>query len=203
MQTRSRSVSALILLAALAACGRGDEARETGSDGTVISAEEAANIPPAPGDEPAGVTQDGTARLDRLAGVTVGMTIAQLRSAGFQVEKDDGPDPDNRCGYARIAQLKAPFFMLDGDRIVRIDVDRPGYPTLGGVDIGMSETEAQRRLGKSATVQRNLRAGAASHLFLVHEAGAPHGLIVETDGARVVSYRLGEWEAVQSSEECL
>jgi len=200
---RLRSVATLALLAMLAACGRGDDGHEPAADDSVISAEEAADVPLAPdGDAPA-AAPDMEARLDALAGVRVGMTVAQLRAAGFQVEKDDGPDPDNRCGYARIAQLRAPFFMLDGERVVRIDVDRPGFPTLGGVEIGMSETEAQRRLGKRATVRRNLVAGERSHLFVVHEAGAPHGLIVETDGARVVSYRLGEWAAVDSSAECL
>ncbi len=106
------------------------------------------------------------------------------------------------AAYARIAGLKDLFFMLDGDTVVRIDVDTPGHPTLGGVAIGISEAEALHRLGARAKVQSHPYTGPTGHYLVVHEAGAPFGLIVETDGKKVVSYRIGRWTYVQWKEGC-
>lgn len=199
---RSRLALALLLPAALAACGRSDEGNEAARapDGAIVSPQDEANVVAAPNGAEAASQE---VPLDALAGVRIGATIAQLRAQGRSVEKDDGPDPDNRCGYARIADAPDMFFMLDGDRVVRIDVAVAGHPTLGGVEVGMSETEAVRRLGKRVRVLRALDRGAAAHDFVVHEPGAAHGLVLETDGVRVTSYRIGAWDAVRAKEECL
>ena len=195
-----------LLAALLAACGRSadDKAGNAAANETIVPAGAEAEIPSAtnqarPGPAPALPLPP----LDELAGVKVGMTIADLRAAGFEVAKDNGPDPDNACGYARIAGLKDLFFMLDGDTVVRIDVDTPGHPTLGGVAIGMSENEALRRLGSRARVEPNPDRRRAGQYLVVHALGAPLGLIVETDGRKVVAYRIGRWNYVQQTEGCM
>jgi hypothetical protein len=192
---------ALFLVALLASCGRGGDERGEGlPNGAIVPDNEVANVAAAPNDA---APAPPDAPLDRLAGVTVGSSIADLRAAGFAVTRDDGPDPEDSCGYARIRGLERLFFMLDGDRIVRIDVAVPGYPTLAGLAVGMGEAEALRRLGARAALRPDPLAGAASHLLVVHEEGAPFGLIAQTDGKVVLSYRLGRWAAVRSTENCL
>ena len=195
---RLRAGSTLILLAALAACGRSDGGNEALPNGAVIPAGDAANVAIAP-DE----TVLPPAAFDALAGVRIGMTVADMRAAGLAAEKDDGPDPDNRCGYARVPALRGLFFMLDGDRVVRIDVAAKGHPTLGGVEVGMDEIEVIRRLGKQARVLRANDRGALAHDVVVHEEGVATGLLIETDGRTVTSYRIGQWDAVRSKDECL
>jgi hypothetical protein len=197
---RVKRLAALALCALLASCGRGDGARENeAANGAIVPDSEIANVAAAPN----GAEPMPEPPLDELAGVKVGTTVAQLRAAGFDAVKDAGPDPENSCGYARIAGLKDLFFMLDGDTVVRIDVASAGHPTLGGVAVGMSEAEALKRLGARAKVQPHPYTGPAGHYLVVHEEGAPFGLILETDGKTVESYRIGRWEQVQWKENCL
>jgi hypothetical protein len=200
---RLRTASALALLALLAACGRGAGDNETAApNGAVIAPDNETNVARAPEEEKAVPVVPPEAPLDELAGVQVGMTMKDLRAAGFDAVKDNGPDPDNRCGYARIASRKDLFFMLDGDTVVRIEVDTPGHPTIGGVDIGMSEAQAVRRLGARVKVQPHPYTGPTGHYLVVHEAHAPFGFIAETDGKKVVSYRIGRWAYVRWKEGC-
>lgn len=195
---RLRAGPALILLAALSACGRSDGGNEALPNGAVIPADEAANVSAPPNESEAAEPS-----FEALAGVRIGMTIADLRAAGFAAEKDEGPDPDNHCGYARIPTLRGLFFMMYGERIVRIDVAAKGHPTLGGVEVGMDEVEVMRRLGKQARVLRANDRGALAHDVVVHEEGVATGLLIETDGRTVTSYRIGQWDAVRSKDECL
>lgn len=200
---RLRALGTLALLGLLAACGRGAGDNDTAApNGAVIAPGDESNVARAPDEEKTVPVAPPEAPLDQLSGVKVGMTMADLRAAGFDAVKDNGPDPGNTCGYARIASLKDLFFMLDGDTVVRIEVDTPGHPTLGGVDIGMSEGEAVRRLGARVTVQPHPYTGPTGHYLLVHAAGDPYGLIAETDGKKVVSYRIGRWAYVQWKEGC-
>jgi hypothetical protein len=165
----------------------------------VVAPGDAANVVEAPnGAMPVSVEPP----LDQLAGVKVGMTMKDLRAAGLEATKDNGPDPGNTCGYARIASLKDLFFMLDGDTVVRIEVATPGHPTLGGVEVGMSEADAVHRLGSGVKVQPHPYTGPTGHYLVVHEKGAPLGLIAETDGKKVLSYRIGRWNYVQWKEGC-
>jgi hypothetical protein len=195
---RLRQAAALALLAALAACGRADDANQAGSNDVIVGAENGVT------EAPNGVDAQAPAEapLDELAGIKVGKTIAQLRAAGVHAVKGDSPDPESPCGYANVPDLKDIFLMTDGDTVVRIDVATAGYPTLGGVEVGMTEVEALRRLGPQAKVTPHPYTGPEGHYLTVHEDKAPLGLIVETDGKKVESYRIGRWEQVQWIEGC-
>jgi len=189
---------ALAFLVLLAACGRAKDENAAASNDVIVAPGDVVNI----GEAPNAAAPEEDQPLDELAGVRVGMTVKDLNAAGLAATKDNGPDPGNTCGYARIASLKDLFFMLDGDTVVRIEVATPGHPTLGGVEVGMSEAEAVRRLGDRVTVQPHPYTGPAGHYLVVHEEGAPLGLIAETDGKKVLSYRIGRWTYVQWKEGC-
>jgi hypothetical protein len=191
---------ALALLGLLAACGRAKDENVAASNDVIVAPGDVANIAEAPNGTASPATAE--APLDELAGVKVGMTMKDLRAAGLSATKDNGPDPGNTCGYARIASLKDLFFMLDGDTVVRIEVATPGHPTLGGVEVGMSEAEAMHRLGDRVKIQPHPYTGPTGHYLVVHEEGAPLGLIAETDGKKVISYRIGRWAYVQWKEGC-
>ncbi len=191
----------LALLGLLAACNRADEgSAANGGNETITVPDDEANVAEAPNEmaEPTPTK----ARLDELAGIRVGRTVAQLRAAGINAITDPGPDPDSSCGYARVPGLKDIFIMLDGKTVVRVDVATPGHASLGGVEVGMSEDEALRRLGPGAKVEPHPYTGPEGHYLVVHAAKSPLGFIAETDGRKVVSYRIGRWEQVQWIEGC-
>jgi len=201
---RLKRACSLALLGVLAACGRAsDDNAANGANETVVVPGAEFNVAEAPNEaDNASVPLADSAPLDEMAGVRVGKTVAQLRAAGINATKDVSPMPGSTCGYARIPALKDMFFMLDGDTVVRIDVAAPGHPTRGGVEVGMSEDEALKRLGPAAKVEPHPYTGPEGHYLVWHHPKSPLGLIVETDGKKVVNYRIGRWEQVQWIEGC-
>lgn len=197
---RARALSALALaLAGLAACGAPDRG-EAGDD--AANGADATNRAATPAGAPEPPVAEAQA-LDRLGAIRIGATLDELAREGAIVEGRDEPlSEDATCGYARFRGLPEVAAMLDGDRVVRIDVWTARHATLGGVRVGQGEAEALRRLGGRAKVEPHPYTGPDGHYLVVHEAGAPRGLILETDGATVQSWRIGRWEEVQWIEGC-
>lgn len=200
---RLKAALSLALLAGLAACGRSDD--EGTPDGTsnsaIIPTSETDNVG-APPKEPIAPVRPSPAPLDLLNGVKVGMTIADMRAKGLKVSHDAGPDPDSTCSYAKVDGMPDVSFMLEGPKVARIDVASPLFKTVGGVQVGLGEPEAIKRLGSAVVVQPHPYTGPEGHYLIVHEKGARLGLIFETDGKSVISYRIGRWEQVQWVEGC-
>ena len=65
-----------------------------------------------------------------------------------------------------------------------------------------ADLEAIKRLGSAVVVQPHPYTGPEGHYLIVHKKGDPLGLIFETDGKSVISYRIGRWEQVQWIEGC-
>lgn len=207
---RLRPGLALILLAGLGACESAEQGRAANEAAQAVpvpapvpaDAAVANAAGPDPQEAPRATAADAPA-LDRLGPVRLGMTVRDLLRAGESVAGRDGPlDEGSTCGYLRLASLPEVDLMLDGERVVRIDVASRAHATLGGVRVGQSEAEALRRLGAGARVEPHPYTGPEGHYLVRHEAGAPHGLIVETDGRTVQGYRFGDWEQVQLIEGC-
>jgi hypothetical protein len=188
---------ALLAVALLAGCGRGDDqAAPNEAAGNVTLVNKSAPPPPA---RPAGPP---SATLSGIGAVKVGETIAQAKAGGAPIARIEAPMPGSTCTYARVPGLEDVDMMLDGERIVRVDVANPGVPTLGGVRVGMGEDEVLKRLPGQVAVEAHPYTGPVGHYLIVHAPGAKRGLILETDGTAVISYRVGEWDAVQLVEGC-
>jgi hypothetical protein len=72
----------------------------------------------------------------------------------------------------------------------------------GGLRVGQSEADALRRLGGKAKVELHPYTGPEGHYLVLHADGARDGLIAETDGKTVQSWRIGHWDEVQWIEGC-
>ena len=184
----------------LAGCKAGGDQERNEATGNVTLVNESVNesVTPAPS-RPAGPP---IATLTGIGVVKVGETVAQARAGGAAVAHIAAPMPGSACTYARMPGLEDVDMMLDGDRIVRVDVANPAVPTLGGVRVGMGEDEVMKRLPGRVAVEAHPYTGPVGHYLIVHEPGAKRGLILETDGTAVLSYRVGEWDAVQLVEGC-
>jgi hypothetical protein len=183
----------LLTLAGLAACGpKADETvNNSAANAAAVATNAAANatneVTPGATPAPAPVAQN----FDSLGKIRIGATLKEL-------ERDEG----SSCTYATFKDMPDLAVMLDGDRIARIDVGGKQHETMGGVRVGQSEAEALKRLGGKARVELHPYTGPEGHYLVVHEDGAPRGLIIETDGKLVQSWRIGQWEQVQWIEGC-
>jgi len=196
-----RVLAPLLLGLLLAGCGSPE--REAAGDDL------AADLTPSPGMPDAGNAADPAANphahsaaLDRLGPIRIGATLAALRAQGVAIDRSGEAMPGSDCAYASVATMPDMLLMLDGETVVRIDVRSARYPTIGGLRVGHGEAEARARLGPGATVQPHPYTGPQGHYLVLHEDGAPAGLIAETDGETVRSYRVGQWEQVQWVEGC-
>lgn len=193
---RLRPAFPLALLAGLAACGSPDDTRGP-------APEETRNIatPAPPLDTQATPAPRDIVVPDRLGPVRIGDRVADLRTAGLAVQTEE-PMEGSTCSYLRIASLPDVFVMLDGDKVVRIDIATTRHAPVPGLRVGQSEAEALRTLGPSARVEPHPYTGPDGHYLIVHRDGAPLGLIVETNGKQVEAYRFGRWDEVQWIEGC-
>ena len=195
-------VLTLLVLTSLAACGspKQDSAAINASSNNAV--DETANSANASNAVAPGPVADERASFDRLGAIRIGATITELQRDGLTLAKRDDPMEGSTCGYAHFKDMPDIAVMLDGDRVVRIDIGDKQHETLGGVRVGMSEADALKRLGGKAKVEPHPYTGPEGHYLVVHDEGAPNGLIVETDGKEVGSYRFGAWEQVQWVEGC-
>lgn len=194
----------LLALAGLAACG-GPKTAETGNNvatneaapaNAAVNASNEAVLGTAPAPTPI------AALFDRLGKIRIGATLKELERDGLVVAGQDEPlDEESTCTYATFKDQPDVGVMLDGPRIVRIDIGGPQHETLG-VRVGQSEADALKALGGKAKVELHPYTGPEGHYLVLHEKDAPRGMIVETDGKKVESYRFGQWEQVQWIEGC-
>ena len=192
-----RRALTLMALAMLAACN--GPAEDTAPN--AVAANNMASLPDnaAAINVAAPATED--APLDRFGPIRIGATIADLASEGLKVASRDEPMPGSTCSYARFEGLPDVAAMLDGEKIVRIDISGKQHEGPHGLRIGQSEADALARLG-SAKVDLHPYTGPEGHYLILHKDGAPYGLIAETDGKSVLRWRIGQWEQVQWVESC-
>jgi len=195
---------ALAVLASLSACGTPERgASNAGNETAVLNEAVPVNIAGNATNDIAPTPIVETTPLDRLGRIRVGATLQELERTGLVVAGRDEPlDEESTCTYATFKDRPDVAVMLDGERVVRIDVGGSQNETLGGVRVGQSEDEALRRLGGKAKVEPHPYTGPEGHYLVVHADDAPLGLIVETDGNTVESWRIGQWDDVQLIEGC-
>lgn len=183
---------ALLMVAGLSACDRAGEEQTAGN------VSQAAQNVAAPASNPIEPEQ---VAFDRFGLIRVGATIADLEAEGLVVAGRDDVLPGTTCAYARFRGLDDVAVMLDGERIVRIDISGTQYEGPHGLRVGQSEAEAIRRLG-SAQVQDHPYTGPQGHYLILLDDGTGTGLIAETDGKTVERWRIGQHEQVQWIEGC-
>jgi hypothetical protein len=144
--------------------------------------------------------------LRHFGPVRFGMTPAEASAVlGVAVETDSAELADG-CAYTTPAALPAgTSFMVLGGRIARVDVEQSGVHTVAGVGVGSTEAEVRQRYpGQIRTEPHPYDAPEGHYLVFTprDSTDTAYGLIFETDGQRVTSYRAGLHEAVQLIEGC-
>ncbi|MCA1623453.1 MAG: hypothetical protein LC768_12735 [Acidobacteria bacterium] len=140
--------------------------------------------------------------FDRFGPVKIGMTLSEAAKAlGVRVTRDAGYEGGD-CYYASPRSgFKDIAFMMSGRRITRIDINNKEYATDKDAKIG--DTEARIKLlykGKYKVYPHKYVDDA--HYIEVAMKGGKYSIIFETDGKRVVTYRVGKPEQVGYVEGC-
>ena len=139
---------------------------------------------------------------DRFGPVKIGMTLSQAAKAlGVHVTRDAGYEGSD-CYYASPKRgFKNIAFMMSGRRIARIDIDSKDCATDRGAKIGDSEARI-KRLYKGRYKVYQHKYVDDGHYIEVEIRGGKYSIIFETDGKRVVTYRVGKPEQVGYVEGC-
>ena len=198
---------ALIALLLSAACGSGDgDARSAEVDSVAIAGPEArpAGEASAPSADTAWVM-----RLDGMGPLRIGMTLDEARAAlggDLRMNDDsaDHPEGPDRCDYPRSARLPAgAVVMVQGQRVVRVEVDSGSIATAEGARIGDTEARIQELYPRRVTVQPHKYTDG--HYLVVRPTAASdttHLLVFETDGRVVERFRAGQKPQVEWVEGC-
>jgi hypothetical protein len=132
------------------------------------------------------------------------MTLAEAsRALGEPLRFEE---VEGGCGYARSPSMppRTSFMVVDG-RIGRVDVDSAGVATFSGAQVGSSEEEVRRRYpGRIRTRMHEYLGPDGHYLTFVppDPADSSFGMVFETDGRRVISYRAGIHPVVDYIEGC-
>lgn len=151
--------------------------------------------------------------LQGIGPVAVGMTLPEAsKAAGTPIHASPGSAVNDDCSYARADEGPSGVaFMVTAGRIVRIDVlpsppetTRPAVATVSGIRVGSTEQEVKDAYPGQISVQAHPY--LPSGHYLVYTPTDPGlkglGLVFETDGRNVTSFRSGQLGPVQLKERC-
>ncbi len=93
-------------------------------------------------------------------------------------------------------------FMIVDDHVARIDIGAPSSRTEMGVGVGSTESEVLAAYQGRAAVEPHPYTAPEGHYIVVAPLNE-RGAIFETDGTRVLSFRVGRADAVRWIEGCL
>lgn len=164
-------------------------------------------IPPAP--VPATVAPDAyeSVSFDGFGEVPWGadeQAVHDAWGAGLEATPSDLPEG---CRYllprARQGDGYGMAFMLEGQRLVRIDVDNASAVAPGGGRIGMRADQIMQLHGDAVEVQNHKYVPGGRYLRIPDPAGGGAVLLFETDAAgRVTEWRIGKPPQVDYVEGC-
>jgi hypothetical protein len=142
--------------------------------------------------------------VDGMEGVRIGMTVEEA-------EKVTGPltvaypNDDEGCGEAVPASwIPGVALMVEGRRIVRIDIFRARPPTSSdaGVTIGSTIADVRRAYGKRLTIRPYPYRNDERRYLVVRGLKPGREIIFETLHGRVDSFRAGRTKQVEYIEGC-
>ena len=162
---------------------------------------------PPPPPAPERLTSASRLRLDGIGPIQVGMTLAEATvAAGVPVRIDPRTDLGRGCAHAFAdGGPQGVRFMVVEGRIVRVEVVRSPILTLSGVGTGSTVDEVLATYPNRIRVQPNPYSGhlGGRDLFYVADEESRHlGLMFETDGQSVRTFRSGFLGAVMAPEGC-
>ena len=136
-----------------------------------------------------------------VGSVKMGMTITALKKAvGIPLTIEY--DTPEECGFAspKSKSLRISFMIIKG-KVVRTDVDQPGFRTTEGAQVGDSEKHILNLYKGRVKVTPHTYVDTG-HYLTIKTSDHRYGLVFETDNGVVTSYRIGLLPAAEYIEGC-
>lgn len=150
-----------------------------------------------------------TVYLRRVGPVRIGMPLAEVRrvlgNPQARLETSMPGQSPEECSYVRSSALPEGIgVMFAGGRVVRIDVFGPNIRTASGAGIGDTEEKIKSLYPDRISVGPHKYEPEGHYLkFLPADAADQgYGIIFETDGKKVTSFRTGTRTAIALVEGC-
>ncbi len=203
--SRLHLVALAVAALALAGCGEGPAPAPVVSDAPE-SVEPAPFDPDAPAAEQAALANCGAVTAQGYCGVAFGMTPEAARAA-FPVKLDtySGGDPAsqndvNRCyEMFATAPVQGVSFLVEMNKVGRIDVLSEGAKTAEGFGVGASAEDIKAKLGAAVSEQPNKYEPEIVELVVVSDAAK---FIYEIQDGRVRAWRAGILPTIDYVEHC-
>lgn len=143
--------------------------------------------------------------LRGLGPIRVGMTVNQAAQAAGTRLVPNGPASGSSCYYVRPANGPAGVdFMVEKNRIVRVDVQSGRVTTLSGAKVGDTTARIQSLYPGQIQVSPHKYNPNGRYLTLMPRdySDRNYRLIFETDQGHVTQYRSGLRSYVEQVERC-
>lgn len=138
-----------------------------------------------------------------IGALHVGMTVPEARNAIPQFEVSEDALKVG-CGYATAPELPAGVsVMVENGIVARVEVDTTGIPAPEGALVGDTEQRVKGLYGNRVTVSPHKYTDG--HYLTVRPtslADSAYRIVFETDGRRVLEYRVGKPPQVNYVEGC-
>ncbi|HEX2053547.1 MAG TPA: hypothetical protein VHJ78_07490 [Actinomycetota bacterium] len=198
---------ALLLMLAASACNNGGTAAQTEASPTATVQR--------------GLTANSPVTLTSVGPVVVGMTIEQI-SAAAGVALTRQPDFDQamaekNCAYVSPSTIpgyipppdsgnKSPLaFMIVDGKLARIDILGGDFATAQGIKVGSEEKAVIDAYGNGEPLPPRAFIGPPYRYLTAtpkEEEDKNYRMVFESDGAKVVNYRVGQLPQVENRQGC-
>ncbi len=152
---------------------------------------------------------DWTVYLRRAGPIRIGMSLAEVRrvlnAPRASLEGNEPDVPLDDCAYLVSKYLPDGLgFMFAKGRVVRIDVDRAGIRTVSGAGVGDTEGRIQSLYSGRITIEGHQYDPDGHYLNYSprNSRDQGYGMVFETDGHKVTSFRTGTHAAIALVEGC-
>jgi hypothetical protein len=150
---------------------------------------------------------DWTVSLEGAGPVRLGMSVNAVRRVlGDPKAKLEGNDPEvplTVCAYLESERIpKGMGLMFADGRLVRVDVFEGTARTTNGVGIGDSEERIKKVFAGRIKTEPHVYDDEGHYLNYVPTRRSKIGIVFETDGHQVTSFRVGTLAAIALVEGC-
>jgi hypothetical protein len=137
------------------------------------------------------------------------MTLSEVRRVIGDPKAHFGDNdpvvPLHECAYLSSKRLPSGLgVMFENWRVVRIDVKEKGIRTASGIAVGDSEDRVKRLYPGRIEVEAHFYDPDGHYLYYStrERADQQYGMVFESDGSKVVAFRIGTRKAIGLVEGC-